>query len=193
MKKLLILAVVAALSFWGCSESTSLTEPTDAQSNQSFLKVNSNVEVSELSAEAKSVLGVEDVNTLSKSWLQSSTGKLIGEDGGNIGFFLGYNGALTLGNLDIAANQFEVGTPVAVAMVPGAAAVDITPDKNPIDAQLTVCFLGVDLPESGVDFVYIQADGSLGTVVYDRILVGDGWAVVVKAQLGHFSRFGFTK
>lgn len=192
MKKLLILIVVVSLSFWGCSENSSITEPTDAQSNQSFLKISDHIEVSELSIEAKSVLGVDDVNTLSKSWLPSSIAKLIGEAGGTIRFFIAEQGALAIGNLGIAADQLEDGTNVTVAMVPGEAAVDITPDKDPISAALTVCFLGVDT-EDGVDFVYIDNDGSLGKVVYDRIIVGYGWAIVVNAQLGHFSRFGFTK
>lgn len=192
MKKLLMLIVVVSLSFWGCSENSSITEPTDAQSNQSFLKVSSDIEVSELSVEAKSVLGVKDVNTLSKSWLPSSTAEVIGEDGGNIRFFLAEDGALALGNLGIAAGELN-NTEVTVAMVPGVAALDLTPDNDFATAsQLTVCFLGVNL-SGDVDFAYIDEDGTQGEVVYDRIIVGHGWAVVVNAQLGHFSRFGFTK
>lgn len=194
MKKLLVLIVVVSLSFWGCSENSSITEPTNAQSNQSFLKISDDIEVSELSVEAKSVLEVKDVNTLSKSWLPSSVTEVIGDEGGKVRFLLSQNGALSIGNLRIAAGELNNNTSITVAMVPGEAALDLTPDTNfGTAAQLTVCFMGVNLPSSGVNFVYIDEDGTKGDVVYDRIIVGYGWAVVVNAQLQHFSRFGFTK
>lgn len=193
VKKLLVVIVVATLSFWGCSENSSLTEPTDAQTNQSFLKISDNIEVSELSVEAKSVLGVDDVKTLNKSFLPSSISEVIGDEGGNVRFFLSENRALSIGKLGIAAGELN-NTEVTVAMVPGAAALDLTPENNfSTSAQLTVCFMGVNLPSSGADFVYIDEDGTQGEVAYDRIIVGYGWAVVVNAQLNHFSRFGFTK
>jgi len=192
MKKLLILAIVAALSFWGCSENSSLTQPTDVQQQQSFLKVNTD-NVSELSVEAKAALGVENVNTLSKSWLQSSTTKVIGEEGGNVRFFLADNGAYSLGKIGVDGNSFPGETDLTISMLDDEiATLDITSSLQLAGTvELTVCFIGVDVKASDiVNFVYLD-----GEVDPDNsgILVGNGWVVVVKAQLDHLSRFGFTK
>ncbi len=193
MKKLLILAVVAALSFWGCSDSTSLTEPTSAQSNQSFLKITSN-NVSELSVEAKASLEFEGVSTLEKSYFPSSVSAEISEDGGVIRFILADNGIYSIGKLSIEEDSFEDEVEVGVAMVDGEAALDFTPDAEFSDAaELTVGFIGVDVQAGDVvNFVYMDGDDEVA-VDNSGIIVGNGWVVVIKAQLGHFSRFGFTK
>ena len=195
MKKLLIVVVVAALSFWGCSENSNLTGPTDAQSNQSFLKMSDNIEVSELSVEAKSVLGVDDVNTLSKSWLPKSVKKLISaEEGGTMRIMLADKGTYSIGKLNILAGSLSQDARVKIKIVAKEAALDFTPDVafmgNP--AELTVGFFGVDVNvNDDVKFVYMS-DGQ-EFEVDGEIIVGNGWVIVVKAKLGHFSRFGFTK
>ena len=197
MKKLLILAVVATLSFWGCSENSNLTGPTDAQSNQSFLKINTD-NVSELSAEAKSFLEFEGVSTLNKSFFPKKVKQLISaEKGGEINFELASKGAIAVGELVIEGGSFDKDTKVKIAMASEEAALDFTPnidfnDENP--ALLTVGFIGVDVQVGDiVSFVYIDKNGQEGYVVSDEIIVGNGSVVVVNAQLKHFSRFGFTK
>ena len=192
MKKLLILAVVAALSFWGCSESSNLTEPTDVQNQESFLKVNTD-NVSELSAEAKEALGIENVNTLNKSWLPSSTTKVVGDEGGNVRFLLADNGAYSLGNIVVYGNSFKSDTELTISMLDEEiATLDITSTaKLKGTVELTVCFIGVDVgANEDVDFVYLDGKDD---PVNSGIIVGNGWVVVVKAQLDHLSRFGFTK
>ena len=192
MKKLLILAVMAALSFWGCSESTSLTEPTDVQQQQSFLKVNTD-NVSELSVEAKAALGVENVNTLSKSWLPSSTTKEVGDEGGNVRFLLADKGAYSLGKIGVDGSSFPGETDLTISMLDDEiATLDITSSVQLVGAvELTVCFIGVDVEVGDdVDFVYLDGKDDPD---HSGIIVGNGWVVVVKAQLDHLSRFGFTK
>lgn len=194
MKKLLVLAVVAALSFWGCSENSNITEPTDAQSNQSFLKVNTD-NVSELSAEAKAALKTEGMNTLSKSFFPSSVSVDVdAEDGASISFILANSGTYSLGNLDIAGGAFAEDATVGIATVSGEAALDFTPNVEfSVPANLTVGFIGVDV-HRGDDISFVYMDGGQEVEVANSgIYVGNGWVVVVNAQLGHFSRFGFTK
>ena len=192
MKKLLILAVVATLSFWGCSENSNLTGPTDAQSNQSFLKINTD-NVSELSAEAKSALGVENVNTLNKSWLPSSTTKVVGAEGGNVRFLLADNGAYSLGKIGVDGSSFPGKTDLTISMLDDEiATLDITSsEKLAGTVELTVCFIGVDV-EVGEDVDFAYLDGK-DDPVHSGVIVGNGWVVVIKAQLDHLSRFGFTK
>ena len=184
MKKLLILAIVAALSFWGCSENSSLTEPTDVQQQQSFLKVNTD-DVSELSVEAKAALGVENVNTLSKSWLPSSTTKEVGDEGWNVRFFLADNGAYSLGKIGVDGNSFPGETDLTISMLDDEiATLDITASVKLVGAvELTVCFIGVDVKVGDdVDFVYLDGKDDPDN---SGIIVGNGWVVVVKAQLDH--------
>lgn len=194
MKKLLVLAVVAALSFWGCSENSNITEPTGTQSNQSFLKVNTD-NVSELSAEAKAALKVDRISTLEKSFFPSEVSVDVdAEDGASINFILANSGTYSLGNLGIAGGAFAHDATVGISTVGGEAALDFTPNvKFSTPAVLTVGFIGVDVHAGdNVSFVYMDGDKEV-EVANSGIYVGNGWVVVVKAQLGHFSRFGFTK
>ncbi|VAX25197.1 hypothetical protein MNBD_IGNAVI01-1088 [hydrothermal vent metagenome] len=194
MKKLLVLAVVAALSFWGCSENSNITEPTDSQSNQSFLKVNTD-NVSELSAEAKAALKTDGMSTLSKSFFPSSVSVDVdAEEGASIRFILANSGTYSLGKLSIAGGAFAEDATVGIATVGGEAALDFTPNVQfATPAELTVGFIGVDIHAGDdVHFVYMVGDQEV-EVANSGIYVGNGWVVVVKAQLGHFSRFGFTK
>ena len=193
MKKVLVLLVVASLSFWGCSENSSITEPNDVQSNQSFLKIN-NSDVSELSIEAKSALGSDGVNTLNKSFLPIEVIQTISAEGGEIRFLLADNQVYATGKLEIAKKSFSVDTPVTIAMVSTEAALDFFPNVDfKKSAELTVGFIGVDVKVGDdVDFVYMDGDEEV-SVKNKKIIVGNGWVVVVKARLDHFSRFGFTK
>jgi len=194
MKKLLILAVVAALSFWGCSENSSLTEPTDVQQQQSFLKVNTD-NVSELSVEAKSALGVDDVNTLSKSWLPSSVTKIIGEDGGVIRVLLAKEGMLSIGKLDITAGALNKSEKISVTLVnnDGLALFELGPELTySTPALLTVGIIGVDV-QAGQTINFKSVENPEEKIVFDNMIVGNGWVVLVKAQIEHHSRFGFTK
>ncbi|NOX65097.1 MAG: hypothetical protein GXO85_04680 [Chlorobi bacterium] len=194
MKKLLVLAVVVALSFWGCAENSNITEPTDAQSNQSFLKVNTD-NVSELSAEAKAALKVDGISTLEKSFFSSSKSvEVEAEDGASIRFILANRGTYSLGRLGIAGGALAEDATVGIAMVNGEASLDFTPNVAfSTPAILTVGFIGVDV-HAGDDVSFVYKDGTQEVEVANSgIYVGNGWVVVLKAQLGHFSRFGFTK
>ncbi len=194
MKKLLVLAIVATLSFWGCSENTSLTEPTNVQTQQSFLKV-SDGQVSELSVDAKSALGIDGVSSLEKSFFPSEVSVDVeAEDGASIRFILANDGIYSLGNLGISGGALSEDATVGIAMVDGEAALDFTPNVEfSAPAQLTVGFIGVDVQRGDdVSFVYMDGDQEV-EVANSGIYVGNGWVVVVNAQLGHFSRFGFTK
>jgi len=198
MKKVLVLFVVASLSFWGCSENSSITEPNDGQSNQSFLKINTS-DVSELSIEAKSALGIDEVNTLNKSFSDKKISQLISaEEDDVIRFSLADKGVLSIGTLEIKGGSFVKDTKVKIAMASKEAALDFAPnvefnDNNP--ALLTVVITGVDVPEDdyeNIKFVYFEGNKEV-LVDYDEIIVGKGFVSVVNAQLKHFSRFGFTK
>ena len=89
MKKLLILAVVAALSFWGCSENSNLTGPTDTQSQQSVLN-----------------------KTLDKTMEV-----VFAADGGTIEFDLADGDVTCVGTLEIAPGSLSRDTKVKISMV----------------------------------------------------------------------------
>jgi hypothetical protein len=65
---------------------------------------------------------------------------------------------------------------------------------------LTLTFVGLDLDELGftkdnVKFGYIRADGTNDPCVTDGIILSPwhGAVGVVRAQINHFSRYGFTR
>ena len=200
MKKLLILAVVATLSFWGCSENSNLTGPTDAQSNQSFLKINTD-NVSELSVEAKSALELEISTVLNKIQNEDFIVETIdGKKGGKINFeLLSEDGNFTsVGVLKFRGNSFDGEEDISIAIDPtiDAAALDLGPETIELNksAKLTVAYIGLAVAQGDeLFFKYIADDGTLDDVKHSGIIVGDGWALVKNAQIKHFSRFGFTK
>ena len=198
MKKLLILAVVATLSFWGCSENSNLTGPTDAQSNQSFLKINTD-NVSELSVEAKSALELEISSALTKIQSEGSIVETIdGKKGGKIKFELSKDDFTSVGILKFRGNSFDGEQPISITIDPSenVAALDFGPNELELykSAKLTVAYIELSVEKGDeVAFQYIAEDGTFDEVKHSGIIVGDGWALVKNAKIEHFSRFGFTK
>ncbi len=187
MKKFLIFAVLISLSFWGCSENSDVVGPADTQ-QQEFLKV-SNGPVSDLTIEAKEVLGIEKVNILQKG-LPSSTSKVV-ENGDEVPFLLGTQGVLSLGKLGIVTGIDESDN-VKIKLVSNneVVALELKAGKSNPSSQLAAAFIGVDVSAGDdVKFWYLDENEE---IIPELLIVGNGW-VVVKAHLAHFSRYGFTK
>jgi len=66
-------------------------------------------------------------------------------------------------------------------------------------ALLTIKFKGIEFSENETDddfnFYYIDKNKILAPVVYKKIVLNKkkNWVKIVKAELEHFSRYGFTK
>jgi hypothetical protein len=188
MKKVLLILLMVGFGFWGCSENTSLTEPTKIESQRSFLKV-SNVQ--------SSLLKESDVSK-----------EIDGERGGIV--FLNLQsedeeyGAK--GWIYFPRNSFEGVEVISATINDDVAAIDFEPGGLVFDkpARLTLKFSGLEFDDDDhddhesdgeIDFQFINENGDLETVDYRRLIINKraGWAIVVNAEINHFSRYGFTK
>ncbi|UCH66355.1 MAG: hypothetical protein JSW63_04295 [Ignavibacterium sp.] len=65
------------------------------------------------------------------------------------------------------------------------------------DVTLDLVFTGLDLTSidpNGIDFVYVNEDGSVEQIEYEdiNVNVSTGRIEVEEAELSHFSRYGFV-
>jgi len=180
MKKVLLILLITGFGFWGCSENSNLTEPTNVENQRTFLKVD-NAQISLLkSSEVSKVIdgdrgGIVFINLASED-----------EEFGAMGW------------LYFPRNSFDGKERIVISTNSDVAALDFEPSGLQLDkpAVLTLKFSGLNINSADdIDFQYFDEDGNLETVEYRRLIVNAdaGWAIVVGAKLNHFSRYGFTK
>ena len=180
MKKVLLILLIFGFGFWGCSENTSLTEPTKIETQSAFLK-----------------LKTGQVSLLKQSEV---TKTIDGERGGIVRINLedeeenyGARGWIYFGH-----GSFEGSQDITIKTDTEFAALDFHPEGISLEkpARLTVIFKGIEFDDdSPIDFQYIDEDDNLASVDYRRLIVYRelGWVIVIDAKLDHFSRYGFTK
>jgi hypothetical protein len=180
MKRVLLLVLIVGFGFWGCSESTSLTEPTKVESQRTFLKVN-DAQASLL----KKTITSKEINGNRGGMIFINLASEDGEYGAK-------------GWMYFPRNSFNGVEEISATINSGFAALDFAPSGLEFakPARLTLKFSGLDLDRNDdVDFQFINENGDLETVDYRRLIVNKraGWAIVVSAKIDHFSRYGFTK
>jgi hypothetical protein len=103
-------------------------------------------------------------------------------------------------------NSFEGVEVISATINDDVAAIDFEPGGLVFDkpARLTLKFSGLEFDDDDhddhesdgeIDFQFINENGDLETVDYRRLIINKraGWAIVVNAEINHFSRYGFTK
>lgn len=179
MKKVLLILLIAGFGFWGCSENTSLTEPTKIETQSAFLK---------LKAGKVSLLKQSEV-----------TKTIDGERGGIVRINLEDEEDFgAKGWLFFSKGSFEGSQDITIKTDTEFAALDFYPEGISLEkpARLTVIFKGIEFDDDEpIDFQYIDENDNLASVDYSRLIVYRelGWVIVVDAKLYHFSRYGFTK
>ncbi|MDA3859979.1 MAG: hypothetical protein PF445_02020 [Melioribacteraceae bacterium] len=182
MKKALLTIVLLSFGIWGCSENTSITAPEKSDSQQSFLKVTA--------------------SSSSELMKKSVSETIDGEDGGMIKIRIGRKEIHAKGWLDFPEDSFEGEEKISIRLAEDFAALDFEPSGIPLElpALLTLTFSGLELEgydeiEDEIEFQYIDEDGNLKSVDYETLIVkrDRGRVTVVRAELKHFSRYGFTK
>lgn len=190
MKKVLLIVLTLGIGFWGCSDNTSLTGPEKTDVQTSFLKVTD--------YNSSALMKKADPNTA----------VINAAKGGKVKISLKSESVSAKGDLKFkknntfTINEAEVESELITVSLAGdgLAALDFEPDglnlENP--AILTVKFTGIDFDKDDkpddYDFLYIDGD-VLSPVPYQKIVIDKKgrWIKVVKAELTHFSRYGFTR
>ena len=187
MKKVLLTILLLGFGIWGCSENSNIVTPENNETEQSFLKV---------------------VNNNYSRLMKINTAETItGEDGGKVLIdFESSDGLFSAkGKIKFKKNSFVGPANISVALSFNAegkviAALDFGPSEIVLlkPALLTIKFKGVEFSENEKDddFNFFYIDGKeLAPVEYQKIVINKkkNWIKIVKAELEHFSRYGFTK
>jgi len=188
MKKVLLTILLLGFGIWGCSENSNIVTPENNETEQSFLKV---------------------VNNNYSRLMKINTAETItGEDGGKVLIdFESPDGLFSAkGKIKFKKNSFVGPADISVALSFDSegeviAALDFGPSSIELlkPALLTIKFKGIEFSENETDddydFFYIDISGKLAPVEYKKIVINKkkNWVKIVKAELEHFSRYGFTK
>ncbi len=201
MKKLIIILTLASLTFFGCQEQNSPLEPEINDNTETLAKNNNTGWDSFFSS-----FGLESSFDKDEGFsMKSKTYTISGDKGGTIveSYFWQPNGGDRVSMsavLTIPAGAFEGTLTFDITFDLENLSVELTPSpftfKKPVLLDLT--FWGVDLTDidrDNVDFVYFSKDGSSYPVKYSEIKVYPvtKYLSVEKAELPHFSRYGWTR
>ncbi len=183
MKKVLLLLLVG-LFLASCSEKNLLTD-SESKKEVSFLKLPA--------ADSKLARNV------------SFSAIIDGQSGGQIPIYHSYETAegktVTIsGNLDIPANAFEGTKNIVINLDDEYAVIDFSPSPThfAIPLRLNLFYSGLNLQglEKGkVNFFYISDDGNIFELIKSQNNVFNpqsGTIGTIKAELNHFSRFGWV-
>ncbi len=196
---MLIFAIVS-LTFFGCQEQDSILEP-EISSNQNYAPQKETSFGSFFSSFGLSA----SVNKDEGFSLRSKTYTINGEEGGKIteSYFWQKNGDDRVSMsavLTIPPGAFEGTMTFDIKFDLENLSVELSPSpftfNKPVLLDLT--FWGVDLKgidKNNIDFVYFSQDGSSYPVEYSKISVKPKFRYlkVEKAQLPHFSRYGWRR
>ncbi len=197
MKKLILILVLVSLTFFGCQKQDSLVEPSlntdsgtiakkEKDPGFSFFNLNTNFSRDGFSIYSKSYT------------IDGSKGGTIRESN----YWVDYNGRKVnmSATLTIPAGAFEGKLTFDITFDIENLAVELSPSPFTfnIPVELDLMFSNVDLsninPEN-FDFKYLNPDGTTESISYKKIRINTDWKYlyVEKAQLNHFSRYGWTR
>jgi hypothetical protein len=184
MKNFLVIPILAALIFSGCSkESTVVGPPQQNQVKNEWIKLNNS-----------SSLSVENTYTASKT--------IDGSKGGTISLSKAFNNngnwAIVTASLTIPKNAFSGSKLISYTVDTDCAGIVFSPaglnfKKN---LSLDLVFTGVDIsaydPKT-LGFCYLDDNGYVvpSRWVYANANIAQGLLVVTGAQITHFSRYGW--
>jgi hypothetical protein len=187
MKKLLTLAALVSLFFFGCNQEAELISPVSNSTNNQLKLISLPT--------PSGGLGVETIMTKTKA--------INGDDGGTFYAAFNFRGGL-FGRVRCSSQLlFEPGAFSGVKYIKKTFDTESTvmtlgPSLQfNVPVKYTLRYLGVDLsnvnPET-LDFVYIAPDGSYHPCEYESIEmdVEIGLIIVRYAEINHFSRYGFV-
>jgi hypothetical protein len=192
MKKLLTALAMLLVFFVGCSDQSSITEPTGSATNAQTSQYK---EPNWLVSLPSSSLGVETVTSASKLCDGSKDNQIYIDKhipGGP------YGEVHVQSTLVIKKNSFSGFLTISTSIDDQNLTTTFGPSyvfNQPL--EYTLQLEGVDLrgvdPKT-VDFVYQSADGSIHTCQHDQIEFdfNNGRIKVQKALIPHFSRYGFV-
>ncbi len=186
MKKLMLIIALGTLFLFGCQDESSIVEPVDTQIQQPqtgkhWLTFSDNQKNS-----------IEELYYLSK-WINGTSGG---------GFY--FHGTMSsdvyvAGQLYVPAGAYEGAKKMGVTLNSETVTADFSPSPTTFEKPVlySIEYYGVDLSginPNKVDFYYIDGNGKLVKAKYDNIVidVDKGLLAVYKAQLPHFSRYGFV-
>jgi len=182
MKKLFILLLIG-IFLSACSEKNSLNEPT-VSSEISFVKMPASSQI------AKTVVFSKIIN---------------GTAGGQIYFYHSYTAAdgkcvQISGSLEVPAGAFTGEKEISLNLDDEYAMIDFSPSPYQfnIPLKLNLQYKGLNLSgvNSGtINFYYISDDGAAAELIkaQSRIFnLSSGTLGIIKAELNHFSRFGWV-
>lgn len=187
MKKLLTLAALVSLFFFGCDQGTDITSPGETDNHSYQL----------IKLPKKSGISVETIF--------SETEIIDGEKGGDIKIkeeYIAADGHKVKidGKLKVKKDAFIGEVSITFTIDDQFAAASFSPGMTfDVPLELDLEFEGIDLEELNLvegdyDFAFIGDDGHIEIIQYNGLHVkqdkGKIW--VHKAELNHFSRYGFV-
>jgi len=184
MRITLTTLLLSALFLLGCAD-TPISPIKDDNHSYQFIKL-----------PKKAGMSVETTFSITKTINGTAGGNIylyesyVAEDGHTVSLYV---------NLKVKRNSYDGDATITLTVDDEFAAVSFTPvmvfDK-PLILDLTfegIDLEGLDLTTGDYDFVFIDGDGTTGTVSYNALHVNEdqGKIWVIKAKLDHFSRYGF--
>ncbi len=178
MKRLILFSFVAlGLFLAGCSDQSSLVGPTQQISQQ----------------QGRTLIGLP-ISSLNKSIKASE--KIDGAVGGTIEFegTISDGQIKVEGKLVIPAGAFTGTRNISIKSDKATASFKFGPSGT-FDKPLlfSAKISGLNLNGNNAGFVYVEQNGGLTNIASDGSGIDNGTLYVINAELGHFSRYGWSK
>ncbi len=198
MKKLILIFGLISLTFFGCQEQDSLLEPDFNTSTKNIAEKQESGWDSFFSSLNFNV-SKDGFSVYSKSYtIDGSKGGVIRESN----YWVDFNGRKVnmSAKLTIPAGAFEGKLTFDIIFDIENLAVELSPSPFTfnIPVQLDLRFSNVDLSNidpNKFDFKYLNPDGTTEKINYKKLEINTDWnyLYVEKAELHHFSRYGWTR